>query len=209
MEYTALILFTLSTSATPGPNNLMIMTSGMNYGFRRSVPHLLCIDIGFPLMLLAVGMGVNQLFDLLPSLMFWLKLLGVAYLSYLAIRIAMIPTQAPDELNSEQIGKPFTFVQAALFQWVNPKAWAMAVGAVVTYTVAGSDYITQIFIIASFFILFGAPFTVVWLMFGTALKRFLSHASYRRAFNIGMAMLLMVSLYPVIMELLELNIRSL
>jgi threonine/homoserine/homoserine lactone efflux protein len=204
MEYTALILFILSTSITPGPNNLMIMTSGVNFGLRKSLPHLLGIDIGFPLMLIGVGMGISQLFELVPSLMLWLKMLGVIYLTYLAYKIAMTPINTIGKSNTAQLAKPFTFIQAALFQWVNPKAWIMAVGAVATYTVTSSDPITQVFVIASLFIIFGTPCTVAWLGFGKALKRFLSHPSYQRGFNISMALLLMVSLYPVIAELLKL-----
>jgi threonine/homoserine/homoserine lactone efflux protein len=203
MEYTALILFILSTSITPGPNNLMIMTSGVNFGLRKSLPHLLGIDIGFPLMLIAVGMGISQLFERVPSLMLWLKILGVIYLTYLAFKIAITPIKSTDEPSSAQIAKPFTFVQALLFQWVNPKAWIMSVGAVATYTVTGSDYMTQIFIISSLFVIFGSPCTVAWLGFGKALKRFLSQSSYQRVFNVCMALVLMASLYPVVGDLLK------
>ena len=115
-----------------------------------------------------------------------------------------LPINTIGESNTAQLAKPFTFVQAALFQWVNPKAWIMSLGAVATYTVTGSDYITQVIVIALLFIIFGVPCTVAWLGFGKALKRFLSRPSYQRGFNIGMALLLMVSLYPVIGELLQL-----
>ena len=204
MEYAALILFILSTSITPGPNNLMIMASGVNFGLRKSVPHLLGIDLGFPLMLIAVGMGISQLFTLVPYLMIWLKIIGVVYLCYLAFKIAMTPIKTQQQSESVQIAKPFTFIQAALFQWVNPKAWIMALGAVATYTVTSSDYISQVVVIAALFIIFGAPCTIFWLGFGKALKRFLSRRIYQRVFNVCMALLLIVSLYPVIWELFQL-----
>jgi threonine/homoserine/homoserine lactone efflux protein len=181
----------------------MMMASGVNFGLRKSLPHLLGIDIGFPLMLIAVGMGISQLFELVPSLMLWLKILGVIYLSYLALKIATTPIQNTESSKLGPIGKPFTFIQAALFQWINPKAWIMAVGAMATYTTAGSDYLTQVFVIAGLFIIFGAPCTVVWLGFGKALKGFLSHASYQRIFNQCMALLLLASLYPVVDDLLK------
>lgn len=204
MEYAALILFILSTSITPGPNNLMIMASGVNFGVRKSLPHLIGIDLGFPLLVVAVGMGISQLFTLVPSLMLWLKVVGVVYLSYLAVRIATTPVNNQQELESTQVVKPLTFLQAALFQWVNPKAWIMAVGAVATYTVNTADYPSQVFVIAALFFVFGTPCTVVWLGFGKALKRFLSRPSYQKLFNICMAVLLIGSLFPVIWELIQL-----
>ena len=116
MEYTALILFTIATSITPGPNNVMIMTSGVNHGFRKSIPHLAGIDLGFPIMLIVVGLGASQLFAGYPSIFLWLKVIGVLYLSYLAFKIASSPVQSFERSKA----KPFTFLQAALFQWVNP-----------------------------------------------------------------------------------------
>jgi len=205
MEYTALFLFTLATSITPGPNNLMIMSSGVNYGFRRSLPHLLGIDIGFALMIIAVGLGVSQLFVQVPALLIWLKLAGIIYLTYLAYRIATSQT-TPLVANTSNVqqGKPLSFIQAALFQWVNPKAWIMIVGAIVTYTVADIDYLLQISIIAVFFLAFGTPCTFVWLGFGTALKRYLASPRHLRVFNIVMASLLLLSLIPVVTELFDL-----
>jgi threonine/homoserine/homoserine lactone efflux protein len=197
MEYTALILFTLATSITPGPNNLMIMSSGANHGFRKSIPHLLGIDVGFPLMLIAVGLGASQVFKQVPELLSWLKFAGVIYLSYLALKIATtaVTPQAQKET------APFTFMQAALFQWVNPKAWIMAVSAVITYTVAGESYFLQVLTIALLFIIFGAPCTVAWLGFGTSLRQLLCKPIYLRVFNISMASLLFLSLFPIMAEL--------
>jgi threonine/homoserine/homoserine lactone efflux protein len=200
MEYTALILFTIATSITPGPNNVMIMTSGVNHGFRKSIPHLAGIDLGFPLMLVAVGLGVAEVFDAFPSLFILMKVVGVLYLTYLALMIATTPVQSFEQKKA----KPFSFIQAALFQWVNPKAWVMCVGAVVTYASAGEGYFEQVVIIALIFFLFGAPCTVIWLGFGSSLKSVLTQAHYLRIFNIVMASLLMASLIPVILELIEL-----
>lgn len=197
MEYTALILFALSTSITPGPNNVMIMTSGVNHGFRKSIPHLAGIDIGFPAMLIGIGLGANQLFSQYPELFLILKIIGILYLSYLAFKIASSPVQKFEQ----QVAKPFSFLQAVFFQWVNPKAWIMAIGAVVTYTAAGDDYIIQVLTIAALFFIFGTPCTITWLGFGTSLKHVLSNPKYLRIFNISMAGLLMASLLPVILEL--------
>jgi len=203
VEYSALILFTIATSITPGPNNLMIMTSGVNYGFRRSLPHLFGIDIGFVLMIIGVGLGMSQLFVQVPQLLVWLKVAGIIYLSYLAYRIATSPTKplVADVLD-EMKHKPLSFLQAALFQWVNPKAWIMIVGAIVTYTNTSMDYSLQVAIIALFFLCLGTPCTFVWLGFGTALKRYLANPLHLKIFNIVMASLLLLSLFPVILELI-------
>jgi threonine/homoserine/homoserine lactone efflux protein len=153
MEYASLIAFAISSCITPGPNNSMLMASGLNYGTRRSLPHYFGIVLGFPLMILAVGLGIAQIFDAYPALHTLLKIVGAGYLSFLAYKIAT----APVGLEAVKSGKPFTFLQAAAFQWVNPKAWVMAVGAIATYTVIGSNYSTQVALISALFFAIGAP----------------------------------------------------
>lgn len=197
MEYTALILFTLATSITPGPNNVMIMASGANHGFRKSVPHLLGIDLGFPVMMIAIGLGAGQLFQQSPSIFVGLKIVGAIYLTYLAYKIATAPVQNFEAKKS----KPMTFFQAVLFQWVNPKAWIMCIGAVVTYTIADDSYFHQVLMIALLFFVFGSPCTITWLWFGSSLQKLLSQPNYLRAFNLAMGLLLMTSLIPVFSEL--------
>ena len=178
MEYAAIIVFAITTCVTPGPNNTLIMASGLNYGVRRSLPHFTGIMLGFPVMVVAVG-------------------LGIAYLSYLAYKIASAEISAVNETK----GKPFSFIQAAAFQWVNPKAWVLAVGATVTFTVVSDSYIFQVLTIAFIFMLFGAPCVMLWLWFGASLKSILQKPGTVRTFNISMAVLLMGSLLPVFSEL--------
>ena len=199
MEYAAIIVFAITTCVTPGPNNAMIMTSGLNYGIRRSMPHYGGICLGFPLMVVAVGLGIARLFEQYPPLHVILKLGGAAYLSYLAWKIASAPVS---EIN-ETRGKPFSFLQAAAFQWVNPKAWVLAVGATVTYTVISDTYVSQVLVIALIFLVFGAPCIMLWLWFGASLKTILQKPGYVRIFNISMAILLMGSLIPVFFELYQ------
>lgn len=198
MEYLGLIAFTLTTFATPGPNNSMLMASGLNYGVRRSIPHFLGIALGFPVMALAVGLGFAELFEPLPMLHTLLKIAGVSYLAYLAYRIATTPVSA----GGVATGRPLTFMQSCAFQWVNPKAWVMAVGAMVTFTVAGSGYLWQVFTVCAVFILFGAPCNFAWLWLGRTLQRWVQAPQSLQRFNWAMAALLFASLLPVVAELL-------
>lgn len=199
MEYLAIIIFVISTCGTPGPNNTLIMASGLNYGIRRSLQHFFGIWVGFPAMFVAVGLGISRLFEEFPILHVMLKVVGATYLSYLAWRIAAAPISRLNETKS----KPFTFLQAVAFQWVNPKAWVLAVGAIVTYTVISDSYISQVITIALLFTIFGAPCSFLWLCFGASLKDVLQKPTYVRTFNIAMAALLMGSLVPIFLELYQ------
>jgi threonine/homoserine/homoserine lactone efflux protein len=197
MEYLVIILFAIATCVTPGPNNAMIMTSGLNYGIQRSLPHYLGIILGFPAMVIAVGLGLTSLFEKYAVLHLLLKAAGASYLTFLAWKIASAPVS---DLSVTE-GKPFTFLQAAAFQWVNPKAWVLAVGATATYTVAGSDYGLQVLVIAIIFLIFGAPCIMLWLWFGASLKRLLQKPESVKYFNYAMATLLMLSLLPVFSDI--------
>ena len=199
MEYLAIIAFSVTACVTPGPNNAMIMASGLNYGIRRSMPHYLGIVLGFPTMVLAVGMGIAQLFELYPVMHLVLKIAGAAYLSFLAYKIATAPVSE----TSVSEGKPFTFIQAAAFQWVNPKAWVLAVGATVTYTTLGEGYVLQVITIGLIFMIFGAPCIMLWLWGGASLKTLMRNPGTVRIFNISMALLLIGSLVPVFIELFQ------
>jgi len=199
MEFAAIILFAIVSCVTPGPNNAMIMASGLNYGIRRSLPHYFGICVGFPAMVMAVGLGLAGLFQRFPVLHTGMKIAGAVYLSYLAWRIA----SAPVTNTNQTAGKPFTFLQAAAFQWVNPKAWALAVGATVTYTVIDLNYGLQIVAIALIFLIFGPPCIMLWLWFGAALKSVLQQPRSVRIFNVAMASLLMASLLPVFIDLYQ------
>ena len=197
MEYFTIALFAVATCVTPGPNNTMIMTSGLNYGIQRSMPHYLGIILGFPAMVVAVGFGLATLFDQYPILHLLLKVAGASYLTFLAWKIASAPVS---DLSVTE-GKPFTFIQAAAFQWVNPKAWVLAVGATATYTIVGTDYGYQVLVLALIFLIFGAPCIMLWLWFGASLKRFMQKPESVKVFNYAMAGLLMLSLLPVFNDL--------
>ncbi len=196
--YLAIFLFAASTTITPGPNNIMIMTSGLNYGVKSSIPHLLGICFGFPAMVVMVGLGFSVVFEMYPLFHDIIKVLGVLYLLYLSWLIA---SSSPTSLESDK-SKPFSFSQAALFQWVNPKGWIMASSAIAAYTTVGNDIFLQVLLIAFIFFLVTFPSAGIWLIFGVGLQRFLEQAKYRRIFNISMALLLVISIVPVALELI-------
>lgn len=191
----ALTLFTFVSSITPGPNNLMLMTSGLNFGFGRTVPHLLGVAIGFPLMVGLVGLGLAQVFVRAPAMLVALKWVGAAYLIHLAVKIARSGAPEPGAAG----GVPLTFLQAAAFQWVNPKAWIMAVTACATYTLP-DRYGACVLAIAVVSGVVTLPSVSVWVGFGAGLRRWLADPTRLRLFNYTMAALLVVSLYPLITE---------
>ncbi|ASC64003.1 MULTISPECIES: LysE family translocator [Achromobacter] len=193
-----LAMFALVSSITPGPNNVMLASSGLNFGFRRSVPHLLGVNLGFTLMIFLVGIGLGSVFQQVPQLYTVLKYAGAAYLLYLAWKIANSGSMDDGETR----GKPFTFLQAAAFQWVNPKAWVMAVGVVATYT-PQNGFFANLVIATVVCGVVNLPSIGIWVTFGTALRRVLHRPWAIRAFNVSMALLLVASLYPVALELVH------
>ena len=188
----ALSAFAFVSSITPGPNNLMLMASGANFGFRRTVPHMLGIGIGFSLMVLLVGAGLVQIFDAYPISHQILKVCSVLYLLYLAWKIA----NAAPVRKGEDSGTPMTFLQAAAFQWVNPKAWSMALTAVTVYT--PDNTLAAIGLVALVFGAINLPSVSTWTIVGQQMARFLTNTARLRTFNWTMAALLVASLYPVL-----------
>ncbi len=188
-----LVAFAFVSSATPGPNNMMLMASGANFGFRRTVPHMFGIGLGFAFMIFLVGMGLIQVFDYWPVSHTILKVVSVAYMLWLAWKIA---NAAPPE-KSDVTGTPMTFLQAAAFQWVNPKAWTMALTAIAIYAPDRATW--SIFVVALVFGLVNFPSVSIWTVLGQELRRLLKSPASLRAFNWTMAALLVLSLYPVLL----------
>ncbi len=189
-----LVAFAFVASITPGPNNLMLLASGANFGFRSSLPHMMGISLGHSFMLFLVGIGLAQIFDLYPVAKTSLKVVSVVYMLYLAWKIAN--ASAPGKAGGK--GRPLTFMQAAAFQWVNPKGWAMALTAVTVY--APNQQLTVIAIVALTFCLVNFPSITFWTVLGQQMQRFLTSQKRLRVFNIGMALLLVGSLQSVLMQ---------
>lgn len=189
---TALAVFAFVTSITPGPNNLMLLASGVNFGFRRSVPHMLGIGIGFTAMVALVGLGLAGIFSAWPPARQILQAVSALYMLWLAWKIARA---APPDSGGPQ-GRPITFLQAAAFQWVNPKAWTMALGAVSLY--APGQEVAAVLWVAAVFGLVNLPSVSCWTLLGLTLRRALQNPARLRAFNWTMAALLVASLWPVL-----------
>ncbi|MFA7944006.1 LysE family translocator [Pseudomonas brenneri] len=189
----AFALFAFVSSITPGPNNTMLLASGVNFGFRRSIPHALGISVGFMVLVISVGLGLGEVFKALPWAYTALRYIGAAYLLYLAWKIANSGAMSDDTHGKR---KPMTFLAAAVFQWVNPKAWVMALGAITTYTPA-EGYFTNVLVIAVVFAVVNLPSVCVWAGCGTGLRNVLREPRWLKLFNWSMAGLLVLSLYPM------------
>lgn len=190
----ALLVYAFVTSITPGPNNFMLLASGVNFGFVRTIPHMCGIGFGFFTLLMGVGFGLGAVLTALPQLHFALKILGGAYLLYLAWKIAM-----SRKMGNAADGKsrPMSFVEASLFQWVNPKAWVMAITAMALYQDAQDPY-WSVLLIGLVFALTNFPSVSTWAVFGVGLRGFLSDPVRLKWFNIAMGVLLAATLWPML-----------
>lgn len=188
----AFATFAFVSSVTPGPNNLMLLASGANFGLVRTIPHMLGIGIGFTVMIVLVGVGLMQVFDAVPASYTILKIVSVAYLLWLAFKIA----NAGAPQGGETQGTPMTFLQAAAFQWVNPKAWTMVLTAITIY--APDRSLSAIVLVALVFGVINLPTVSTWTLIGQQMQRVLTDARRLRAFNWTMAALLVASLWPVL-----------
>jgi threonine/homoserine/homoserine lactone efflux protein len=192
----AFVVFATVMFFTPGPNNVMLLSSGLTHGFRPTLPHIAGVTIGFAFMIGAVGLGLGTIFIAYPILQTILKYAGIAYLIYLAAVIAM---SGPVKADRNDRRGPMTFWGAAMFQWINVKGWVMVIGTITAYAgIAGFPWNIGIQIVLS--LMLGAISCSTWALFGSALRPLLSSPRAVRAFNIVMAALLLASLYPVLVD---------
>lgn len=196
--FLSFLVFSVIATVTPGPNNVMLTTTGLNFGVRRGLPHLLGITIGFPVMLALIGLGFGTLFRVYPLLHDVIRIVGIVYLLFLAWKIANARGGDGDTARSQPIG----FWQAAVFQWINAKAWVMGSSALAAYTTLDGSYLLQVAIICISFAVIIVPCAGAWLVFGAGLQHFLRDPKHLRLFNIAMALLLVASILPVIRDML-------
>ena len=188
----ALITFAAITAFTPGPNNTLLMASGMNFGFQRSIPMVLGVCIGFPFMIACVGLGLGRVFDLLPWLYALLKYAGAAYMLWMAWKIARSGPAGEGDVEA----KPSSFMSMALFQWINPKGWIMSITALSAYTLPDTYYIGVAAVVGAFMVM-GFTSASTWALFGSALRHVMNDQRYYRWINYGLAVLLVLSLVPI------------
>ncbi|GBR24702.1 LysE family translocator [Gluconobacter japonicus] len=193
--FAPLVLFTFVASVTPGPNNMMLASSGLTHGFRKTIPHMLGVALGFVVMVVLLGLGLGGLFEHAPWFYVALKYASAAYLLWLAWKIAT-SSSAPE---AKSKGQPITFLQAAGFQWVNPKAWVMAVGIIAAY-VPKEGFFFNLAIASLICGIVNFPSVALWAGFGAGMRRWLHRPLLLKSFNYTMALLLVASLYPLAFE---------
>lgn len=217
----SLCMFAFATSATPGPNNAMLFASGVNFGLRRSVPHILGVTLGFTFMQLALGLGVGVVFEAVPGLYNVLRVLGVGYMLYLAWAIGTSTPPPSTEPATESAtasataqqahgtakAKPMTFLQASAFQWVNPKALMMCITAASTYAPPDQPVIGALIVTAAFFFV-GMPCVGAWAVLGSVMRGLLQDHRRLKVFNVTMALLLAASIVPMVGDLLPAGLLS-
>ena len=188
----SLLSFVVATAFTPGPNNLLLLSSGLTFGYRRTVPLITGIMIGFFLMVVAVGLGIGELFQVFPMLYSILKVVGISYLLWMAWQIS----QTKGSLHTSKTSKPFTFLQSALFQWVNPKAWIMAITSTTSFISNEGNIQLQVLFIAFIYLVVGLFSTHSWALGGVLLQKFIQKERTLRIFNVSMALLMVFSVLP-------------
>jgi threonine/homoserine/homoserine lactone efflux protein len=192
--FLALFTFAGIGAWTPGPNNTILLASGINHGFRKTLPMIMGVVIGFPLMIGVVGLGLGWVFETYPVIYTVLRYAGCAYMLWLAWKIATAKPAGQDGGNATA---PMTFLQGVLFQWINPKGWVMAVTALSAYTLR-ADYLTGVAVVVGMFGFMGITSATGWAMFGVSLRRWLNDPAWFRAINLGLAVLLAASLAPLL-----------
>ena len=190
-------LFAFSMSITPGPNNVMVTASGANFGYRRTIPHLLGIGLGYPAMVAGVGFGLGGVFEAVPAVHIVLKYAGSGAILWMAWRIATASGSGPA---SERPGRPFTFLQAAAFQWVNPKGWVVAIGAVSAFTTVEGDVFLEVGAITLSFVSVNYACASVWTLFGVGIGRLLKRRNRLRIFNVATGLLLVAAIVPLFID---------
>lgn len=194
--FLALVVFANVMAFTPGPNNIMLTASGVNFGFARTVPHLLGVDVGFVVLLAVFAGGLGLLFAAVPALQLALKIAGALYMLWLAWKVA---SARPIDDKGAALGRPMTFLQAVAFQWVNPKAVVAALSGIAVYMRPGHE-LPDFVIVLAVFALATVLSTATWAGFGVALRRVLRNPTHARIFNIVMGLLLVASIVPIVSE---------
>ncbi len=192
----SLIIFAIGSSLAPGPSNIILLSSGLNFGYKRTIPHILGVMFSFPLMIVLMGLGLEVVFKTYPVILDIVKYIGIAYLAFVSFKILT----AKYTLENKPDIKPFTFMQSVLFQWVNPKAWIFSVSVVSLYITSEENSILQLFVIVIIFVFSILLTSSCWSYSGVLLKRFINNEKYIKLFNIGIAVMLILSIIMILAE---------
>ncbi|MCC5883035.1 MAG: LysE family translocator [Halomonas sp.] len=199
MEALALLgpaaLYMISMTITPGPNNVMLTASGANYGFLRTLPHIFGILGGCFLLFSGIALGLGLIFERYPSVQFALRVIGSAYLLYLAWKIATAP---PPDMRVRGEGRPLSFWQAAAFQFANPKAWVMGLALMAGFLPQGGDAVVNALVLAVFAELVALPCIALWAGFGVAIGQWLDTPRAWQIFNWTMGALTAACVYFIL-----------
>jgi threonine/homoserine/homoserine lactone efflux protein len=194
--FAALFTFAFISAFTPGPNNAILMATGINHGFRAALPMIFGVGLGFPFLILCVGLGLGRIFDVYPVLLTAIKIMGTIYMLWLAWKIA---TSKPSENESVDENKPLNFLQSAGFQWVNPKAWLMGAYSLSAFTLPGA-FQTGLAAVVGTYVFMGFTSAISWAAFGAALKQVMNDPRWYRMINFGLALALVASIGLMLAE---------
>ena len=192
--FIALSIFAAIAAYTPGPNNTLLLSSGVNHGLRASLPMIAGVGIGFPFLIICVGLGLGKAFAAYPIILTAIKVAGTIYMLWLAFKIA---TEKPSSGSAIDAAKPLNFWQACAFQWVNPKAWIMGGYALSAFTLPEYFY-TGIGAVTGVFMFMGFTSAATWALFGVGLQKLMQDQRWFRIINISLAILLVASLAPML-----------
>jgi len=192
----ALTVFACVMAFTPGPNNIMLAASGVNFGFTPTIPHMLGVTIGFDVLLIACALGLGLIFTAVPQMHLVLKVGGALYMLWLAFKVATAHFVGDEGRGA---ARPFTFMQAAAFQWINPKAVIAALSTISIYVRPG-EFGRDFPVMLAILTLCTVGSVTTWTGFGVALRRLLRNPVYARVFNVSMALLLVASIVPMVTE---------
>ena len=192
-----LLGFAFAASVTPGPNNALVAANAAANGVRATVPHMLGIGAGFALMIVLVGLGLASVLAAHPAVAGAMRWGSLAWLVWLAWKIASAPMGGAPMGIAAAPGLRFGFGQAVLFQWINPKAWLLALSIAATWVRPDAPAVLQLAAIGAVFFVVGPPCNLPWALLGAGAARLLGHGARMRAFNIAMAVLLVVSMLPI------------
>jgi threonine/homoserine/homoserine lactone efflux protein len=188
IDISALAVYFAVMSITPGPNNVMLTASGATFGYRATLPHVLGVSLGAALQMVLVALGIGVIFQRYPILHTALALCGAAYLVYMAWRLFNAGAVAESAAS-----RPYTIWQAMLFQAINPKAWVMAITTAAVFLPGNTPLMRLVIVVGGLFMAVNLPCVSVWALFGSGMRHLLLRPAYRRVFNLGMSVLLLLT----------------